>query len=117
MKLGSLSKIRRRMIVLGTVFVGVVQIAHAHDPQSIGIKKLVFSPAEVTLHVGDSIEWMNSDPIPHTASAKADAIGGPWEIIIPPGTSAKRQMNDVGTIEYYCRYHPNMKARIIVLAK
>ena len=105
------------MIVFGTVFVGVVQIAHAHDPQSIGINKLVFNPTEVILYVGDSIEWVNNDPIPHTASVKADAVGGPWEIVIPPGTSAKRQMNDVGVIEYYCRYHPNMKARIIVLAK
>ena len=114
MKLSSHSKILRRIIVFGTVFVGVVQIAHAHDPQSIGINKLIFNPAEVTLHVGDSIEWVNNDPIPHTASAKADAVGGPWEIIIPPGTSAKRRMNDVGTIEYYCRYHPNMKGTVNV---
>ena len=117
MKSRSISRILTQMIVFGTVFVGVVQIAHAHDPQSIGINKLVFNPTEVILHVGDSIEWVNNDPIPHTASVKADAVGGPWEIVIPPGTSAKRQMNDVGVIEYYCRYHPNMKARIIVLAK
>jgi plastocyanin len=117
MKLGAMSKILNRMMIVGAVVVGSVQFAHAHDPQSIEIKKLVFNAAEVTLHVGDSIEWVNNDPIPHTASAKADAIGGPWEVVIAPGTSAKRRMNDVGTIEYYCRFHPNMKARIIVLAK
>jgi plastocyanin len=117
MRLSATSKILSRMIIVGTVLVGGVQIAHAHDPQSIEIKSLVYNPTEVTLHVGDSIEWVNNDSISHTASAKADAVGGPWEVVIPPGKSAKREMNDVGTVDYYCRFHPNMKARIIVLAK
>jgi plastocyanin len=117
MRLSTTSNIFSQMVVVGTVLVGGVQITHAHNPQNIEIKSLVYIPAEVTLHVGDSIEWVNNDPIPHTASAKVDAIGGPWEVVIPPGKSAKRKMNDVGTVEYYCRLHPNMKARIIVLAK
>jgi plastocyanin len=117
MRLSTTSKIFNQMFIVVAVLVGSMQIAHAHDPQIIEIKKLVYNAAEVTLHVGDSIEWVNNDSIPHTASAKADAVGGPWEVVIPPGKSAKREMNDVGTVDYYCRFHPNMKARIIVLAK
>lgn len=95
----------------------MVQSACAHPPQTVEIKKLVYTAAEVTLHVGDTLEWVNKDPITHTVTVKAGTAGGPWEIIIEPGKSVKRQMNDAGTVEYYCRFHPNMKGRIIVLAK
>jgi plastocyanin len=37
--------------------------------------------------------------------------------MIPPGKSATMQMTAAGTIDYYCRFHPNMKARLIVLEK
>jgi plastocyanin len=117
MKLRSMFKSLSRMVIVGTVLVGGMQIAHAHDPQSVEIKKLAFNAAEVTLHVGDTVEWVNKDPIPHTVSANANAPGGLWEVVIAPGQSAIRQMNDVGTVEYHCRFHPNMKGRIIVLAK
>jgi plastocyanin len=91
--------------------------ARAHGPQQVTIAKLVYMPAEITLHVGDTITWVNSDPIAHTATAAKNVPGGPWEVIIPPGKSAAMQTTAAGTIDYYCRFHPNMKARLIVLAK
>ena len=41
----------------------------------ITIHDLVFSPAEVSAKVGDTIEWVNSDFVDHTATAK----GGTWD--------------------------------------
>ncbi len=92
-------------------------VVSAQSPQSIEITKLSFLPAEITIHVGDTVEWINKDPIAHTATAKPDEPGGAWEVMIPVGKSAQYQPTQAGTIAYYCRFHPNMKGQIIVLPK
>jgi plastocyanin len=107
----------RRGALAALVAMAATRAAHAYGPQRVSIAKLVYAPAEITLHVGDIIEWINDDPIAHTATAAKNAPGGPWEIMLPPGKSAAMQMTAAGTIDYYCRFHPNMKARLIVLAK
>jgi plastocyanin len=107
----------RRGALAALVALAAAPAARAHGPQQVTIAKLVYAPTEITLHVGDTIEWLNNDPIAHTATAAADAPGGPWEVMIPAGKSAKLQMMTAGIIDYYCRFHPNMKARIIVRVK
>ena len=107
----------RRGALAALVAMAAARAAHAHGPQQVSIAKLVYAPAETTLHVGDTITWVNNDPIAHTATAAKNAPGGPWEVMIPPGKSAVMQMMTAGTIDYYCRFHPNMKARLIVLEK
>lgn len=107
----------RRETLVAMVAMATARAAHAHGPQRVTIAKLLYTPAEITLHVGDTITWVNNDPLPHTATAAKNAPGGPWEVMLPPGKSATMQMMTAGTIDYYCRFHPNMKARIIVLAK
>ena len=107
----------RRETLAALLAMVAARAAKAHGPQQVTIAKLVYAPAEITLHVGDTIEWLNDDLIAHTATAAKNAPGGPWEVLIPPGKSAAMQMMTAGTIDYYCRFHPNMKARLIVLAK
>ena len=75
----------------------------------ITIDKLVFSPAEISAAVGDVIEWQNKDVMAHTATAKGD-----FDIVIPPGKTATLTVTKAGTFDYYCRFHPNMKARLQV---
>jgi plastocyanin len=107
----------RRETLVAMAAIAASRVAHAHGPQQVTIAKLVYAPAETTLHVGDTITWVNNDPIAHTATAAKNAPGGPWEVMLPLGKSAAMQMMTAGTIDYYCRFHPNMKARFIVLAK
>ncbi|WP_429809759.1 cupredoxin domain-containing protein [Ensifer sp. B1-9] len=75
----------------------------------VTIEKLVFSPAEISAAVGDVIEWQNKDVMAHTATAKGD-----FDIVIPPGKTATLAVTKAGTFDYYCRFHPNMKARLQV---
>ena len=63
--------------------------------------------------VGDTIEWINRDILAHTATARNDD----WEVTIEPEKTARTVLSKAGTIEYYCRYHPNMTGRIVVSAK
>ena len=49
------------------------------DVIQIKMEKLGFVPAEVSAHVGDTIEWVNADFVAHTATARDDA----WDVLIP----------------------------------
>ncbi|QND59627.1 cupredoxin domain-containing protein [Mesorhizobium huakuii] len=75
----------------------------------VTIDKLVFSPATVDAKIGDTIEWVNKDVIAHTATVK-----GGWEVMIAPKKSASLTLKAAGAVNYFCRFHPNMKGRLVV---
>ena len=82
--------------------------AHAETIQ-VTIDKLVFSPVEIKAKVGDTIAWINKDIVAHTATVRGD-----WDVMIAADTSASLVLKKAGIVEYYCRFHPNMKGRIII---
>jgi plastocyanin len=75
------------------------------------IDRLIFSPAEVQAKVGDTIEWLNKDLFAHTATVK-----GGFDVVIPAGKSGSTVLEKAESVEYYCRFHPNMKGRLTVSA-
>src|ERR1700686_4525830 len=81
--------------------------AHAATIQ-IPMENLVISPAEASAKVGDTIEWINKDIFVHTATAR----NGDWDVTMPPKKTVTSVLKKAGTIEYYCRFHPNMKATL-----
>ena len=83
--------------------------AHAANIQ-ITIDKLVYAPAEVSAKVGDTLEWINKDVIAHTATAK----NGDWDVMIGPSKTARLVLKKAGAVDYFCKFHPNMKARVTV---
>lgn len=77
---------------------------------TVTIEKLVFSPAQVTAHVGDTIVWDNKDFVPHSATARDHQ----WDIMIPAHQTGEVVLRKAGTIDYFCKVHPNMKGQITV---
>ena len=77
---------------------------------AITMQNLVISPAEVSAKVGDTIEWINKDVFAHTATAR----NGDFDITMPPKKTVTSVLKKAGTVEYYCRFHPNMKATLTV---
>jgi len=76
----------------------------------VTMENLVISPAEASAKVGDTIEWINKDIFAHTATAR----NGDWDVMMPPNKTVTSVLNKAGTVEYYCRFHPNMKATLVV---
>ena len=76
----------------------------------ITVDKLAFVPAQVSAHVGDTIEWTNNDFVAHTATARS----GEWNVMLPPHKVGSVTLKSAGSIEYYCRFHPNMIGHISV---
>jgi plastocyanin len=83
--------------------------AHAAIIQ-ITVQNLVNVPAEATAKVGDTIEWINKDVLAHTATAR----NGDWDVMIPPNKTGQVVLKKAGEVEYYCKFHPNMKGRLSV---
>ena len=76
----------------------------------LSIDKLVYTPAEVTAKVGDTIEWDNKDFLEHTATATDRR----WNVLLPPKKNGSMVVTKAGTFDYFCKLHPNMKAKLTV---
>lgn len=83
----------------------------AAETIEITIKGLKFTPAEVTAHVGDTIAWINEDIVAHTATGTSKE----FDVRIARGETGSVVLEGVGTVDYFCRLHPNMKARITIV--
>ena len=83
--------------------------AHAETIR-VTVDKLVFSPAEVRAKVGDTIVWDNRDILAHTATASDKD----WDVMIGPKQTGSLVVKKVGDVAYFCKFHPNMKGRIVV---
>ena len=95
--------------VAATLILGASIPAQAATLQ-ITMENLVIAPAEASAKVGDTIEWINKDILAHTATAR----NGDWDVTIPPKKTVPLVLKKAGTIEYFCRFHPNMKATLVV---
>jgi len=98
-----------RQILGALILVVTTSVVRAETIQ-VKMEKLGFLPAEMTAHVGDTIEWVNSDFVAHTATAR----DGSWDVLIPVNAKKTVVLKAEGTIEYYCKFHPNMTGRILV---
>ena len=76
----------------------------------ITMENLEVAPIEAKAKVGDTVEWINKDVFAHTATAR----NGEWDVMLPPKKNGTLVLKKAGTVEYYCRFHPNMKATLTV---
>jgi len=81
--------------------------AHAATIQIV-MENLVISPAEASARVGDTLELVNKDVLAHTATAK----NGDFDVTMPPNKTVTYVLKKAGTVDYFCRFHPNMKATL-----
>jgi plastocyanin len=91
--------------IVAALMFGVPVSAHAATIQ-ITMENLVVSPLDTTAKVGDTLELINKDIFAHTATAR----NGDFDVTMPPKKTVTFVLKKAGTVEYYCRFHPNMKA-------
>ena len=87
----------------------------------------VFQPATLTIAVGDTVTWTNTDTIPHTTMAGAGQMDMPamampsplWDSgNLNPGQSFSFTFHQAGSYPYHCHYHlPGMVGTVIVQAE
>ncbi len=79
----------------------------------VQVKGLAFMPAEIPVADGDTVEWVYADFVAHTATART----GAWDVTLQPHGTGHTIIHGSGNIEYYCRFHPNMKGAITIKSK
>ncbi len=77
---------------------------------TVAMGNVAYTPAKISARVGDTIVWINNDVFAHTATARDKS----WDVNIPPKKTGTYSVTKAGSIEYYCRYHPNMVGQIEV---
>jgi len=97
--------------LVAAVFAASLSAAAAKPAVTITIAGMAYSTPQLTVRVGDTVEWINKDVVDHTSTEKKSAL---WNVSIAPGKSVRVVMTKAGTYDYFCRYHPNMTAQLIV---
>ncbi len=77
----------------------------------VEIQGFAFVPAMIEVAVGDTVVWTNHDFVPHTATADDESWTTPE---LPVDAAGRVVMQKAGLFTYHCRYHPAMKATILV---
>ena len=89
----------------------IASSAYAGETIAVAIDKIVYAPVLISAHVGDTVEWTNKDIVAHTATARDKE----WDLMLLPGKKRSVTLKHAGTIDYYCRFHPNMVGTITVI--
>jgi plastocyanin len=76
----------------------------------VTIDNFTFTPAELTLKVGDSITWTNHDDIPHTIVS----AGKFRSKALDTDDSFTFTFTAAGDYRYFCSLHPHMTGMIKV---
>jgi len=95
---------------LGALVLAMAASSARAEVIHIKIDKLAFVPAQVTAHAGDTIEWVNGDFLLHSATAR----NGSFDVMIPANGKASVTVKAAGTVDYYCKFHPNMVGKVVV---
>lgn len=99
-----------RLATLGIVFLAFAAGATYAAEYTVVIEKMRFGPVPEVLHPGDVIIWENQDLFRHTATARDKS----FDLDLPAGAVARMEVDAVGTIEVFCRFHPGMKTTLTV---
>lgn len=88
--------------------------ARAAVTHTVEVRDYAFIPATITIQAGDSVTWVNSDDVAHTATSTAGAPAAFDTGLIDGGQSASLTFTVPGTYDYFCIPHPSMTGTVIV---
>lgn len=86
---------------------------------TVAVTSNVFTPAEVTIKVGDTVKWVWGGGIHNVVSGLSCAPNGTFTSGAPTGDTStvfSRTFDTAGTFDYYCEVHctVGMTGRVIV---
>lgn len=79
----------------------------------VSIVDFAFSPATITISIGDSVTWTNEDPVIHDATSTSGAFDSGD---LDQGESYTLTFSQPGTHDYLCTPHPQMTGSVVVQA-
>jgi plastocyanin len=77
---------------------------------TVVLNQMQFGALPAQLHPGDTITWQNDDIFRHSATA----LDGSFDLDLPAGESASMTVGAVGSVPFYCTYHPGMTGTLVI---
>jgi plastocyanin len=78
---------------------------------AVKIDNFAFGPQTLTVPVGTTVTWTNSDDIPHT-SVSTDGVFK--SKVLDTDEKFSYTFTKAGTYPYYCTIHPKMMGKVVV---
>ncbi len=79
---------------------------------NVSIVDFQFQPANLTIHIGDTVTWTNNSAMNHTSTSNTQV----WDSgIILPGHTFSFTFNQLGVFPYHCAIHISMTGSITVV--
>lgn len=105
------------------LFVATASARHTAARPTVTIKlgEYFFRPAQVTVHVGQKVRFLNVGRIGHTVADRKKGAATPLSKLIKPheldhGDTQTVVFHRPGTVYYFCTFHPTlMSGRITVV--
>ena len=82
----------------------------AGTEHQVTIENFAFSPAEITIKVGDTVTWTEQDAVHHTTTGSIFDSGD-----LGQEQTYSKTFDQAGIYDYSCNYHSNMKGKVIVV--
>ena len=107
--------------VLPVVFVAMLMLAACGTKPStsdvivattaVTIQSYTFTPADISIKVGDTVTWTNLDTVAHNVVADDSSWSSGQ---LNKGDKFSFTFSQAGTYAYHCGVHPNMTGKVIV---
>ena len=103
-------------VVIATLllFVGSPSVKANNQPAAnaaVKIDNFVFGPPTLTVSVGTTVTWTNSDDIPHTSVSTEGVFKSK---VLDTDEKFSFTFTKAGTYPYYCTIHPKMTGTVVV---
>ena|ERR1700685_1618296 len=103
------------MIAILLLSVGSSRVTATAQPSSanatVKIDNFVFGPQAITVPVGTTVTWANSDHSPHTAVSTDGVFKSK---VMDTDEKFSYRFTKPGTYSYYCSVHPKMIGQVVV---
>ena len=105
------------MIAMLLLLAGSLSVkASSNDKSSaanatVKIDNFVFGPQALTVPVGTTVTWTNSDDIPHTSVSTEGVFKSKG---LDTDEKFSYTFTKAGTYPYYCTIHPKMTGKVVV---
>jgi len=103
------------VMIAAMLLAGSFSIAASAEPSaaaaSVKIDNFVFGPQTLTVPVGATVTWTNSDDIPHTSVSTEGVFKSK---VLDTDEKFSYTFTKPGTYPYYCTIHPKMTGKIVV---
>jgi plastocyanin len=103
------------MIAMLLLFAGSPRVTASAESSAadaaVKIDNFVFGPQTLTVPVGTTVTWTNSDDIPHTTVSTDGVFKSK---VMDTNEKFSYTFTKPGTYSYFCSVHPKMTGKVVV---